>query len=183
MSSNSVFIYSENQTRREEYKVLKKLVTTVAILSTLAVVIACGENTPPKGSHEPVKPAAVPAAQQPSAAPPSAAAPVTSSSTSSTSSTSSAAADVELAVTLKDENGDYAYDPEEITEDAGKTVKFALTSQGEFHTFTVDDLDIDLEVEAGDTQSLTFTFDEPGSYDLICIPHESLGMVGKIIVQ
>lgn len=161
---------------------LKKLVTTVAILSTLAVVIACGENTPPKGSHEPVKPAAVPAAQQPSTAPPSAA-PVTSSGTSSSSSTSSAAADVELAVTLKDENGDYAYDPEEITVDAGQTVKFALTSQGEFHTFTVDDLDIDLEVEAGDTQSLTFTFDEPGSYDLICIPHESLGMVGKIIVQ
>ena len=40
-----------------------------------------------------------------------------------------------------------------------------------------------MEVEAGDTESLTFTFDEPGTYDLICIPHESLGMVGKIIVQ
>ena len=161
---------------------LKKLLATVAILSTFAVVIACGENTPPKGSHEPVKPAAVPAAQQPSAAPPSAA-PVTSSSTSSASSASSVAADLELAVTLKDENGDYAYDPEEITIGTGQTVKFALTSQGEFHTFTVDDLDIDMEVEAGDTESLTFTFDEPGTYDLICIPHESLGMVGKMIVQ
>ena len=161
---------------------LKKLLTTVAILSTFAIVIACGENTPPKGSHEPVKPAAVPAAQQPSSAPPSTA-PVTSTSSSSSSAASSAAADEELAITLQDENGDYVYNPSEITVGTGKTVKFTLTAQEEFHTFTVDDLGIDLEVEAGDTQSITFTFDEPGSYDLICIPHESLGMVGKIIVQ
>lgn len=177
-----VFISTGNQTRREEYKVLKKLLTTVAILGTFSIVIACGENTPPKGSHEPVKPAAVPAAQQPSSAPPSAA-PVTSSSSSSSSAASSAAADKELAITLQDENGDYAYNPGEITVRTGETVKFTLTAQGEFHTFTVDDLGIDLEVEPGDTQSITFTFDEPGSYDLICIPHESLGMVGKIIVQ
>ena len=49
--------------------------------------------------------------------------------------------------------------------------------------FTVDDLGIDVEVEAGETSELVFTFDEPGTYDFICLPHESLGMVGQIIVQ
>ena len=47
----------------------------------------------------------------------------------------------------------------------------------------MDDLDIDVEVEAETTESITFTFDEPGTYDFICLPHESLGMVGQIIVQ
>ena len=36
---------------------------------------------------------------------------------------------------------------------------------------------------AGETDKLVFTFDEPGTYDFICLPHESLGMVGQIIVQ
>ena len=42
---------------------------------------------------------------------------------------------------------------------------------------------IDVEVEAEATESITFTFDKPGTYDLICIPHESLGMVATIVVQ
>ena len=40
-----------------------------------------------------------------------------------------------------------------------------------------------MEVDAGETEEITFTFSEAGTYELICIPHESLGMVGKIIVQ
>jgi len=47
----------------------------------------------------------------------------------------------------------------------------------------VDSLGIDVEVDAGTTEEITFTFSEAGTFDLICIPHESLGMVGKIIVQ
>ena len=75
------------------------------------------------------------------------------------------------------------FDPEVIEVANGETITFEMTSQGEFHSFTVDKLGIDVEVEAGETQNLTFTFDKPGTYDLICIPHETLGMVGKIILQ
>ena len=29
----------------------------------------------------------------------------------------------------------------------------------------------------------SFTFDKPGEYELVCIPHESLGMTGTITVE
>lgn len=80
-------------------------------------------------------------------------------------------------------SGNYQFSPTELTFSVGETVTFTLASETEFHTFTVDDLDIDQIVDAGETVSLTFTFDTPGTFDLICIPHELLGMVGTITVQ
>ena len=73
--------------------------------------------------------------------------------------------------------------PSEMTFSAGETVTFSLSSETEFHTFEVDDLDIYVEVEAGDTVTYTFTFDKPGTYELICTPHNAQGMIGSIIVN
>ena len=80
-------------------------------------------------------------------------------------------------------SGSYIFSPSEFTFSVGETVTFTLTSENEFHTFTVDDLGIDQDVNAGETVTLTFTFDTPGTFQLICLPHEVLGMVGTITVQ
>ena len=80
-------------------------------------------------------------------------------------------------------SGSYAFSPSEFRFSVGETVTFTLASETEFHTFTVDDLGIDQDVNAGETVELTFTFDTPGTFQLICIPHEVLGMVGTITVQ
>jgi plastocyanin len=86
--------------------------------------------------------------------------------------------------TQKDPEGKgYLFDPNEFRFKAGDTVLFVLTAETEFHTFTVDDLGIDVEVDPGETDTFTFTFDEPGEFRLICIPHEALGMVGTITVE
>jgi plastocyanin len=58
-----------------------------------------------------------------------------------------------------------------------------MTAETEFHTFTVDDLDIDEAVSSGDTVEFTVTFDKAGEFHLFCIPHEALGMEGTIKVQ
>ena len=108
---------------------------------------------------------------------------MTTSSDSEDAGSSAGSADRSIEVLMQDDGGNYIYTPEEITVSAGETVELVLTSQNEFHSFTVDDLGIDVEVEAGETDKLVFTFDEPGTYDFICLPHESLGMVGQIIVQ
>ena len=166
---------------------LKKLLIPLVALGLLAGLVACGEGVPPKGSHDPVKPAPVASVNsggQSSATgaalpPPS----LASSATSSEKTESSNAADRELDVALLDANSEYKFNPDQLAFAAGETVKLNLTSQSEFHSFTVDDLDIDVEVEAETTESITFTFDKPGTYDLICIPHESLGMVATIVVQ
>jgi len=31
-------------------------------------------------------------------------------------------------------------------------------------------------------ETFSFTFDQPGTYDYFCVPHYSMGMIGKIIV-
>ncbi len=80
-------------------------------------------------------------------------------------------------------SGEYRFDPSAFRFQVGQEVTFALISETEFHTFTVDDLDIDVSMDAGETVLFTFTFDTPGTYELICIPHQSLGMVGEIVVE
>lgn len=88
-------------------------------------------------------------------------------------------------VNLEDpaKSGKYLYDPGEFTFKTDEEVTFVFTSEGEFHTFTVKDLDIDVAVDANATESLTFKFDQPGTYEVICIPHTALGMKGQITVQ
>ena len=88
-------------------------------------------------------------------------------------------------VNLKDPggSGSYVFDPDELSFSVGETVTFDLTSGKEFHTFTVTDLGINVAVNAGETQTIEFTFDKAGTYNLICVPHQALGMVGTVSVQ
>lgn len=76
-----------------------------------------------------------------------------------------------------------AFRPSDFVFETGETVRFSLTSENEFHTFTVPDLGIDEMVNARETRYLDVVFDRPGEYALICVPHEALGMVGTIAVR
>jgi plastocyanin len=99
--------------------------------------------------------------------------------------------------------GSHAFDPKEITIDAGETVTW-VNDSSEAHTVTAieDSLPegadyfatggFDSEEEARDgvsdgllTGGETFevTFDEPGTYRYVCIPHESNGMEGTVVVR
>ena len=89
-------------------------------------------------------------------------------------------------VTLKDPGGPgskYVFDPTDLTFSVGETVALVLKSETQFHTFTVEALGIDVGVDGGKTETLEHTFDKAGTYDLICIPHEALGMTGSITVR
>ncbi len=76
-----------------------------------------------------------------------------------------------------------AFSPSEFEFETGETVRFRLAADSEFHTFTVSELGIDEMINARETRYLDVTFDRPGEYSLICIPHESLGMTGAIAVR
>ena len=104
---------------------------------------------------------------------------------SSNASSSNLTGGTRVEIQLRDDkgSGSYAYSPAEFTFKVGEIVNFVMTSETELHTFTVDDLNIDQSVEAGETVEFSFKFDKPGTYPLICIPHETQGMIGKITVQ
>ena len=75
------------------------------------------------------------------------------------------------------------FDPLEFTFKRGDVINFTFIADGAFHTFTVNDLEINVEVDASATAGLDFEFTEAGTYKLICIPHEAQGMIGEIVVE
>jgi plastocyanin len=80
-------------------------------------------------------------------------------------------------------NDDY-FNPKTITIPNGKTTTFLLKNAGKKeHTFTVQKLGIDAEVQPGKAKTITVTPKQPGTYELICRYHFQEGMAGQIIVK
>lgn len=91
----------------------------------------------------------------------------------------------QVEVRLRDEagSGAYIFDPGELTFSVGDSINFVIESETEFHTFTVEELDIDAASDAGESVEFNFKFDRAGTFQIVCIPHETQGMVGTITVQ
>ena len=89
----------------------------------------------------------------------------------------------EVLITDSGVSGAYRFDPSELNFKVGDTVKFTFTTETELHTFTAESLDIDCSASRGEPVTFSFTFDSPGTFPLICIPHESQGMKGTITVN
>ncbi len=139
---------------------------SVALLLAVAVIAAaCGgdENGgAPAAPPTPTVAAAAPAAAQPAPSP--------------------GGRVVRVENRDKGGSGVYQFVPSELNFEVGDTVTFEITAETEFHTFTVDDLGIDVSLEAGETVTHTYTFDKAGVFKLLCIPHETFGMTGTITV-
>lgn len=80
-------------------------------------------------------------------------------------------------------NDDY-FNPKVITIPNGRTTTLILKNEGKKeHTFTVEKLGIDAEVQPGKEKTITVKPEKPGTYELICRYHFQEGMVGKVIVN
>ncbi len=79
----------------------------------------------------------------------------------------------------------FAFDPDEITVEAGEDVAIVLSSDDTLHDFTVDELDAHVAVDAGDTGEGGLRADEPGTYTYYCsVPgHRDEGMEGTLVVE
>ncbi|MXY47518.1 MAG: hypothetical protein F4Y44_11210 [Chloroflexi bacterium] len=139
-------------------------------------VIACGQPVP-----EPPPPTTAPRMSPPP--PPPAPTVAVASGQNGTGQAGGGGTPVDVGLLDIGGSGEYAYSPADMTFSVGETVTFTMTAETEFHTFEVDDLDIYVEVDAGDTVDFTFTFDEAGTYELICTPHSAQGMVGTITIN
>ncbi|MGN1402523.1 MAG: cupredoxin domain-containing protein [Bacillus sp. (in: firmicutes)] len=80
-------------------------------------------------------------------------------------------------------NDDY-FNPKVITISNGRTIKLILKNKGKKeHTFTVEKLGIDAEIQPGKEKTITVKSKDPGTYELICRYHFNEGMVGKVMVK
>ncbi len=83
------------------------------------------------------------------------------------------------------EASQYAYSPGEISVNPGDTVKIHLVSTDVVHGLYVDEYGVSITADPGQTATLTFVADKPGSFRLRC--NVTCGamhpfMIGKLYV-
>ena len=86
-------------------------------------------------------------------------------------------------VTVVQTENPYVFQPDAYNFELGTTYTLAFEAPGEFHTFTVDELGINIFVNANESVQQDITPSKAGSFKLYCVPHESLGMVGTVTVS
>jgi len=79
----------------------------------------------------------------------------------------------------------YGYLPATINLTVGEKVKFEVTSLDVDHTFTIDDLDIDIKAKGGQTTTLEYTPKTAGTYEYYSSEsgQKDAGMVGTLVVK
>jgi plastocyanin len=83
-------------------------------------------------------------------------------------------------VTVRMEDNFFA--PANITVEPGTTVTWVQSGNNPHTTTSYDGLWDSGLIEGGSGGTFSFTFEEPGTYDYFCIPHEDLGMVASVTV-
>lgn len=80
---------------------------------------------------------------------------------------------------------DFAFEPGDITAEAGEDLAIALTSEDILHDLNIDDLDFHVDAGRGETAEGGLTVDEPGTYTFYCsvAGHRSAGMEGTLTVE
>ena len=78
-------------------------------------------------------------------------------------------------------SGAYGFDPPAFFVRAKEPLVLTLRSETETHTFTIDPLEIDESIPAGDATEVEITFAQSGSYTFACSIHPR--MTGVVHVQ
>ena len=99
------------------------------------------------------------------------------------SSTVSLSGPPDTTLTLEEKNSNFA--TKELTVKGGNVLILVKNSDGTVHTFTIDEIGVNVENPASRTSLAAFNADKPGTYSFYCaIPgHREGGMEGKITVQ
>ena len=98
---------------------------------------------------------------------------------SETASPTASAAAESLLIELDD----FYFDPEEMQGKVGQTLEVTAFSEGQqTHTLTIDELGVDREFPASDTQIFPLTLTKAGEFKVYCRFHEGQGMTATFFV-
>ncbi len=85
------------------------------------------------------------------------------------------------AETIQLTASDFAFDPTEIAVEPGQEVALTLTNEDDVtHSFTAEDLDVEVVADGGGSESTTFTAPDEGAVEFHCKFHSD--MTGEISV-
>ena len=79
----------------------------------------------------------------------------------------------------------FAFDPDEITVDAGEDIAIVLTSDDLLHDFAIDEIDVHVAAEKDETAEGGLNAETPGEYTFYCTiaGHREAGMEGTLTVK
>ena len=77
---------------------------------------------------------------------------------------------------------DFEFQPEDIEAEGGTVGVFITNEDPASHTFTIEELDVDVVIPQGASVRVEFDAEE-GEYEFVCIPHEESGMTGTLAVR
>jgi plastocyanin len=115
-----------------------------------------------------------------------------SSSPGGGSSSSSSEEETTLDVTGKtsaeveayNEGSEFYFEPSTLTGSAGQSLTITVKNEGDIpHTFTIDDQNVDVELQPDQEQDVTVAFPDSGSVEFHCRFHVGLGMKGELTVS
>ena len=76
---------------------------------------------------------------------------------------------------------DIEFDDTSLEGEAGTVSVFVKNEDSTLHTFTIEELDVDLDIPASKSARVTFEA-EPGTYEFFCVPHKE-DMEGTIEIR
>jgi plastocyanin len=89
--------------------------------------------------------------------------------------------DIGDATTVVIDAGDFFFEPTFVKAAPGADVQVTIDNVGDVtHTFTIDDQDVDVEVEPGDSAEVAVTLPEGAALRFYCSFHGSRGMQGAL---
>jgi plastocyanin len=89
----------------------------------------------------------------------------------------------ELELEADDEGGENYFNPTVVSGSAGQTVDVTVKNEGSAeHSFTVDALGIDKDIEPGQEVTVSVKLPQSGALTFHCKYHKTLGMVGEFKV-
>ena len=78
---------------------------------------------------------------------------------------------------------DFSFSPTELTATVGEEAAFEVANDGDVpHNVTIEELDVDEDVDAGEHTFVTVTPEEPGEFEFYCALHPEQ-MTGTLTVS
>ena len=79
------------------------------------------------------------------------------------------------------EGSDFYFDPTILTGSPGQKVTLEVKNEGDTeHNFTLEDQNIDQDIDTGKSVKVTVTFPQSGVLEFYCKYHRGSGMVGEL---
>jgi plastocyanin len=92
--------------------------------------------------------------------------------------------DITGASSVELEADDFYFAPTVLQGSAGQTVTIELKNEGSAeHNLTIESLDIDQDVEPGESAEVEVTLPQTGTLEFFCKYHQRSGMVGEFTVS